>query len=162
MNMDERKQLSRRRFLLATATLAVGLAVGGKRSWDHRVGVRLGQILGEREAARAIGRAWLATNPQEGKRRRLIRDLLADLGFRARFAGLDDLRQLVADRVRFDYAAGRIAQVEGWVLSRTEVRPWEPRTNRSASAARSRSTDTGVPRRLVWVIGGGFARPALV
>ena len=122
MSMGERQQFSRRRFLLAAATLAVGLAVGGKRSWDHLAGARLGRILGEREAARAIGRAWLATNPQEGKRRRLIRELLADLGFGARFAGSDELRRRVAERVRFDYGAGHVAQVEGWVLSRTELR----------------------------------------
>lgn len=70
----------------------------------------------ERAAAR-VGRAYLRRHPEEARTaelRRHLRELPLDapreLGSRAR------------TRIREDFACGQVVQVEGWLLSRTEVR----------------------------------------
>ena len=73
---------------------------------------------------RAIGKACLLALPApESTRSSLARAILAD----ARTAGQnrsspDVLAQVVRDRSRADFRAGRVVTVDGWILSLTETR----------------------------------------
>jgi hypothetical protein len=125
--MSEKTPMHRRRFLfvLGAGGLAAALLGGrfAKRRWDRTLAGRLAALLGDAEGPRTLGAAWLALNPGEGGRSKLVRGLLGDLGgFRARFLEAEELKNRVAERIRSEYAAGTVVQVEGWILSLTEIR----------------------------------------
>lgn len=79
---------------------------------------RLVALFTDREDARAVGRAFLATHPAEADRARLL----------AALAGLEQiqtptgLRQAFAGFRERDFQAGDIVIVDGWVLARCEAR----------------------------------------
>ena len=75
---------------------------------------------GDSEAARAVGSAYLAAYPSEG-RRSIIAGLeraTARAG-KVRGATLFEALKLAS---RADFAAGETVEVDGWILSRTEAR----------------------------------------
>lgn len=76
------------------------------------------------EGPRALGRAYLRTTPQERDATALVWLLLPDRAERARFSRMSEAerREALRARVREDFRAGRVTQVEGWVLARTEAR----------------------------------------
>jgi hypothetical protein len=119
------ERYSRRRFLLlasATGTLAVlGIGLAAKRESERTLAAELGDVLVHSAGARAVGAAWLGANPDQ-RPADLTSELFAALGPRARYARGPELHRLIAQQVHGDYAAGRVEQVKGWVLSRTEVR----------------------------------------
>jgi len=97
--------LSRRDFaaLLGAAGFAISAPAGARPVGPTAVSV-------DKRAATAVGEAYLARFPEEKKSLRLHLAL----------AGVGP--QNVNDVVRRDFAAGRIVQVDGWMLSRTEAR----------------------------------------
>jgi hypothetical protein len=104
--------------LKVTLSLAIGRWVGGSRGTAKDLASTIVDALGSPASARVIGAAYLARHPAERDRSRLLKEL--DLGA----AGCDGarIRALVADRRREDFASGRCVEVNGWILSRTEVR----------------------------------------
>lgn len=96
-------KVSRRRFVaLLSATGLVALLA--EKRIPH-AGIRI-----DRQAARAIGNAYLEHHPAEKS------------GLRLRLALADVDAQNVSDIVQRDFAAGRIVYVDGWALARTEAR----------------------------------------
>ena len=71
---------------------------------------------------REIGEAYLATAPEERRRRRLVRALLEDQGRLMDQADAEALTRFLEARIRADFEAGRTVLVDGWVLSVTEAR----------------------------------------
>lgn len=81
-------------------------------------------MLSDGEAARAVGRAYLAEYPSEGRQ-----SILAGLQGLTTMAGVargaTRRAVLLAELQRAgrrDFAAGNIVEVDGWILSRTEAR----------------------------------------
>jgi len=80
---------------------------------------RLVGLLHDQESARAIGRAYLLQEPSEADATCLVA-LLDPGGVAAR--GKAELRRTIAARHREDFGCGRTVILDGWILSRTEVR----------------------------------------
>jgi hypothetical protein len=123
------RRVSRRAFLAlcgaagaAGATAGVWKLVDGEeRDW-RPTARRLGAAFSDAVAARAVGNAYLASNPRERDGRRLVARLRAASSDWSRVRRSDDVRRLAAVEVRRDYEAGRIANAGGWMLSLTEAR----------------------------------------
>jgi hypothetical protein len=124
---------SRRRFLLGACAVAVPVALAPLKPWRAIVEVtgartpaaRLAGLLAHRDSARSLGRAALAALPGATTPPALAAAVLADLPRDAAMlaaASDDDLRALVAARVREDFDSGDTVQVDGWILSCTEAR----------------------------------------
>ena len=113
--------LTRRHFLASLSLLVSALAV---TPWRRAAasGPTLHRRL--RIARRAIGRAYLATHPEDDDAQRLGLAL-------APITGSPDLHDNaaisfradpVARAITADFAAGRTCRVQGWILSLTECR----------------------------------------
>jgi hypothetical protein len=124
---------SRRRFLLGACAAAVPVALAPLKPWRAIVEVagtrtpaaRLAGLLAHRDSARSLGRAALGVLPGATAPSALAGAVLAGLpGDPSKLAAAsdDDLRALVAARVREDFDAGDTVQVDGWILSCTEAR----------------------------------------
>jgi len=86
---------------------------------------RLVGALRQRGSAAAVGRAFLAAHPAAAEIERLTADLADDLCRHDCAAGRTSpagLRAAFSHQVREDFATGRVTQVDGWILSLTEVR----------------------------------------
>jgi len=86
---------------------------------------RLAGLFSDRASARAVGRASLRALGGDRSASALVDEVAAALpDGRRTIAGAseDDLRELLAARVRDDFGSGRIVDVQGWQLSSTEVR----------------------------------------
>jgi len=81
---------------------------------------RLVGLLHDGESARAVGRAYLLQEPAEADVTHLMA-LLDPVGVAAR-GEAELLRQTIAARHRNDFGCGRTVILDGWILSRTEVR----------------------------------------
>lgn len=78
------------------------------------------EVLGDRQAARAVGRAYLSEYPSER-----CKGMLAGLQGVAARAGSNRGPELFAALQRAnraDFAVGNIVEVDGWILGRTEAR----------------------------------------
>ena len=75
-----------------------------------------------RASARAIGRVFLEERSEEGSRGRLIRKILGDDRGGSALADPGALRVYLRDRIRRDFARSETIELDGWVLSLTEVR----------------------------------------
>jgi hypothetical protein len=73
-----------------------------------------------RNAARAIGRRYLAERPHEADATHLARHLFGDGG--AVPVSLADIRQAVVAARNRDFAQGDTVLVDGWLLARSEAR----------------------------------------
>jgi len=124
---------SRRRFLLGACALAVPVALAPLKPWRAIVEVsgsrtpaaRLAGLLAHRDSARSLGRAALGALPGATTPSALVAAVLAGVpGGPAKLAEAsdDDLRALVATRVREDFDSEDTVQVDGWILSCTEAR----------------------------------------
>ena len=82
----------------------------------------LSGMLGNTESARAVGNAYLCTNPCDADRAVLERALCGSNPCNKQFIDQPGLRAAVMSQVRSDYELGRVANVEGWILSQTEAR----------------------------------------
>jgi hypothetical protein len=120
--------ISRRDTLIACGALAAvgvwpGLAAGasgGAKAGALRLALR------SAESARVVGRAYLATHPDEADPARLLAAIEAAGGIGRSVARqpIDPaaLARAVAEAVRDDFLDRRTVRVEGWVLARTEAR----------------------------------------
>lgn len=96
---------------------------GGRHAADPAG--RLVETLRHRRSAATVGRAFLGQHPHEADARRLTTLLSDDLRRRRcdpAGARRTRLRTAISDQVRDDFAAGRVVNVRGWVLSATEAR----------------------------------------
>ncbi len=111
---------STRRELLWTAarlgaggTLLLTLGGCGSEASCDEVEIRLGSLLGER--ALPIGDAYLRMHPEERSCDTLVSALLGDA------ADIPaDATPIVVDRIRSDFERGRVVNLHGWRLSRSE------------------------------------------
>ena len=78
--------------------------------------------LPNRASARAIGRVFLEERSEEGSRDRLIRKILGDDRGGSALSDPGALRVYLRDRIRRDFARSETIELDGWVLSLTEVR----------------------------------------
>lgn len=114
-----------RRTFLAAGILALLLPgalrlrrAAGVGSPDEPGGSGPVEIFRDPEAARSIGRRYLAAYPHEAANvRRLAAELEAE-----RPRGPEGLRRALADRRQRDFRDGSVVVVAGWVLARTEAR----------------------------------------
>jgi hypothetical protein len=113
---------STRRELLWTAarlgaggTLLLTLGGCGSEASCNEVEIRLSSLLGAR--ALPIGDAYLRMHPEERSGDVLVAALLGDA------AGVPaDATLIVVDRIRSDFERGRVVDLHGWRLSRSECR----------------------------------------
>jgi hypothetical protein len=117
--------LSRRALLLAAAG-ALSLPAQPVSAADAPSAIeRLSALVQPRASAALIGRAYLARFPQEAEPSALTRHIIADLASSEAALmrlGDRDLRARFAVRRRADFAEGRLAVIDGWLVSRTEAR----------------------------------------
>jgi hypothetical protein len=124
---------SRRRFLAGLAGFGLAALAGGgltfvlRRSARTRPGDVVVALLPHGRSAVAVGRAYLAARPQEADVERLASELelpadLPDLESQAGLATLVALAGSLSSRHRADFREGRVVELEGWVLSETELR----------------------------------------
>ena len=121
------RPVGRRRFLRTVLAAAGGAVGSGVLWWQYRTAterhvLRLGAWVSTSQDARDLGRAYFAIQPEEASVETLIRLLSTDLD--VSLFGLDDgeLRQASRARARRDFEDGNTLMVQGWVLSRTELR----------------------------------------
>lgn len=79
-------------------------------------------MLADLDSARQVGRAYLTAAPAEADRDRLLAQLFPQLEPGAAADGSTAWRESFSSRCRQDFADGQTVQVDGWVLSLTEVR----------------------------------------
>jgi hypothetical protein len=117
-----------RRFMLIAAAIAFGLPEPLARAAaapSVTALLRLRGLARPPASARAVGVAYLTRFPDEREPLTLTRLVLDGLGLtEAETAILSEreLRAQLAERLRAEFAEGRIATVGGWILSRTEAR----------------------------------------
>ena len=85
---------------------------------------RLGQFFSNRESARVIGQRYLDLSPSEANPERLMALIChsEENYTRLDHADTDQLRAMLLDQQREDFALGRTIMIDGWTLSETEVR----------------------------------------
>lgn len=123
----------RRRFLRFLGALAAAHLLSYPWSWTQRRDVnsvaglarKLTEPLRHRESARRLGLGYLEMLPDDADEARLV-DLIcsSDRNVRARFAAASPrvVRGMIATRQAEDFRQGRTLVVDGWILSRTELR----------------------------------------
>jgi hypothetical protein len=128
------RSLSRRGFLIlggvslaAAASGATVKLIRGGEDAEERVAQealtrRVVALFPDREAAMAVGAAYLNAHPGEADERQLVRRLSASHRAWPRLRRTAEIRRLARGQARRDYAVGRMVAVDGWYLSRTEAR----------------------------------------
>jgi hypothetical protein len=122
--MDKWPRLDRRQFVALVSALGLALGAGGVATGvlvfsggnPLLPGFRL-----DPDALRHIAERYFADHPAEKNAAFLERELLAAVA--ASGAG-KSLVDAIAIAVRRDFATGSTVAVDGWILSRTEVRLW--------------------------------------
>lgn len=122
--MDKWPTLDRRQFVVLVSALGLALGAGGIASGvlvfsggnPLLPGFRL-----DPDALRYIAEKYFASQPKEKSAEFLERELLAAVA--ASGAGTS-LVEAIAAAVRRDFATGNTVVLDGWVLSRSEVRRW--------------------------------------
>lgn len=98
--------------------------LGGSSTPDPLV-LKLAQFFVHKGSASVVGREYLRSVPEEADARLLV-DLICSgqIERRAELAKADrgELRELLLLQQRHDFEHGRIVNVQGWILSETEVR----------------------------------------
>jgi hypothetical protein len=113
--------LTRRQFLVLAAAFALPLAPNVWR-WvrgEDDAADRLVRLLPHRDSAILVGLAYLAEVPVQADRSALVRGILRDDSIVDSDA---TLAANVSRQITADFAAGRLAIVDGWVLAETEAR----------------------------------------
>jgi hypothetical protein len=124
--------MTRRHFLIVSAAFAAPLLV--RRPWEMldplRIGSnataeRLAALLRRPDSARIIGQAFLRVS-SERTTTALVSGIVASLpgGPRAIADSADeaDVRELLVERIRRDFAEEVVVELDGWIVSRTEAR----------------------------------------
>jgi hypothetical protein len=123
------KRISRRAFLALCGASAAAVSagavklIGGKGPPPReKLTSRVAAVFTDIESANAVGEAYLDTRPSEDDERRLVRLLRESNSAWPQLSRPADIRRLARAHARRDYAAGRLAVVDGWYLSQTEAR----------------------------------------
>jgi hypothetical protein len=117
-----------RRRLLAASMAAGGLLTAVLRAYGLVAApdpaARLVRLFRHRASARAIGAVYLATRPEEADARKLVELAIAADGTARTIGRMSEteLRAWLRERQTRDFATGRIVNLDGWLLSATEVR----------------------------------------
>lgn len=108
-------------FFLPARLLAERLAF----SSNDLLALRLVRVFTSEKSARRVGSEYLRRAPEEADLSRLV-DRIASTHPQRRAqleqASVTELRELLNQELREDFALGRTIDVSGWVLSQTEVR----------------------------------------
>jgi len=130
--MSDRTDEGRRRFLASAGGAALGVAVSpllglaGCAPSSTLTGA-LADFYADRRSAGVVGAAFLARFPDEDDVTRLVRQLAGSTAAVERWEATArsdpaDLHRVLRERHRTDFEAGRVALLNGWILSQTEVR----------------------------------------
>jgi hypothetical protein len=123
--------LTRRAFLRMTCAI---VAIGSTRlpdlfadnnGYPNPLASKLVDFFQDRESARAVGREYLRIAPVEADTLKLTELICA--GRQERYAELSHasmgkVRRMLLHQQREDFEKGRIVNLQGWILSQTEVR----------------------------------------
>jgi len=120
--------IRRRSFLLALGAAGGAQLVRRLQPWRVLVAVdpvpaaaRLAGLVRAPESAASIGEWYLHHVPDEASADQLTAAIAA--GLPGGLTGTDaHLRNALADRVRDEFAAGDVVQLDGWIVARTEAR----------------------------------------
>ena len=113
---------TRRRLLAAAGCAALPVTRAHAADPLDALARRLNDLLGRPAAAHRIAGAWLAgAGGVDWRRAALDLDMLAILAPMERIVGVAEARAWLASRVRADFEAGAVVDVNGWRLSRAEV-----------------------------------------
>jgi hypothetical protein len=131
--MSDNASLSRRGFLILSATAAASLLVRSQppevmalsNSQQILLAARLAALFTHTESAKVIGHEYLQKYPQEASIRVLFNQVTAnstatDVGLFG--ATGQDLRGLLDRMIRADFEVDRVVKLQGWILSVTEAR----------------------------------------
>ena len=116
--------MTRRELLWYALSAGLLAPVAARRAWPilsgrpELVAHRLLDLFGSHASASVVGIAYLERHPEERDCQRILREL--DLG--PMKMDCAQIRGLVVQRQREDFARGRVVRVEGWILSETEAR----------------------------------------
>ncbi len=124
--------IARRDFFSSLAAMLAGVMlpslgpVAGQ-ALNSQLGSLLNILISDFAAAGRLGRAYLTAHPAELDLQRLVEDVLGSLRLQAAAGAIDSSSEAVmiarARRVVIDdYLAGRVVNIDGWVLSITEAR----------------------------------------
>ena len=125
---------TRRHFLVVSTAFVVPLVARPIRSWASLMGLpvetddlsaRLVALFHATDSARVVGLALVERSDLERSRERLVSAIAGDLGAdpsRIGEATEAELREMLAARVRQDFAEDAVVDLRGWVVSRTEAR----------------------------------------
>jgi hypothetical protein len=119
--------LGRRRFLAAVGASGAVLVLecagcGQGQSGSWRAAPRLAALLGDSAEVRAVGAHYLARARGERNPATLAALVFPELVEGTDPVGDDELVRIFRERVAGDFAEGRVARVDGWVFSLTELR----------------------------------------
>ena len=112
------------RLALALGGGAFALAIGFRQYTraQNRAVLRLAGWLADSEDVRILGRTYLAAQPHEAEAIVLVELLGTDLGLTRYGPSEAELHELFRCRTRRDFEDGNTVTVQGWILSRTELR----------------------------------------
>lgn len=122
---------TRRRFVVVTTGVGAAALLSPRAlrtlwpNFTEPLEQRLSGLFGDAESARMVGMEYLRAAREETSVETLVRFLSAGVegGRRTLEATSDDqLRVLLAQRTRHDFASGETVELQGWILSRTEAR----------------------------------------
>jgi len=88
------------------------------------LGARLQRFFAHTESARAIGRRYLASTPDQIDAVRLTAQICQtrENHLRLAYADANELRMFLAEQEKADFAEGRTVMLGGWIISQTEAR----------------------------------------
>ena len=113
------KEITRRGFfVLLTGGAATLVAKCGRRA--STIAAELRGVLAHDAHSEMIGRHYLRKVPEEANPDLLGELILSDLSWNASFG--TDIRALVREQVRRDFAEDRVVRLGQWMLSQTEAR----------------------------------------
>lgn len=124
-------RVERRRFLQLSAGLVALLAIqpaARLTGWQHGQDLFASpwqRLFSQPESAGVIGQVYLHAHPHEANAAWLIQQITQDVaGGNAAFggAGSDELKALLQQRIRQDFADEHVVKLNGWILARTEGR----------------------------------------
>ena len=131
--MSDDTSLSRRGFLILSATAAVSLLVRSQppevmalgNSQQILLAAQLAALFTHTESAKVIGLEYLQKHRQEANIRVLLDQVTSssaatDVGLFG--AAGQDLRGLLERMIRADFEIDRVVKLQGWILSVTEAR----------------------------------------
>lgn len=104
---------------LTTAQRTLGAR--GKAEWQ--ASELVGALFHNKGSARRLGRIYAEMVQAEGSRRRLKEMVFAKSEYvETTVFNLDHARTVLIENIRADYRKGNTAMINGWVMSRTELR----------------------------------------